>query len=651
MKNTEKQYRYPGTRPFIEDERYLFFGRNEDIERLHRQIMVEKLIVLFGKSGLGKSSLLNAGVVPLLKEENNFLTISMILGFARAENISPAEFFINKLSKLIDYNNLLWQKIAFEFKETWLNASIDECFWFACKSLQLQNPEQPIIFILDQFEEVFTENTDEINRFAFLLATILHGQTPQNIKNQVIEKLKTDKTAFTKQEINILFEPIDIKFVITTRSDKLSLLNRLKNHIPQILQKTYELQPLNINQAKDALLNPANAEGNFISPIFIYENEVENKIINYLSSNQTKQIETFQLQLICQFCENIVIKNFDKNQNFGKVTINELGELSTIFTRHYDTLINEFTDKNQQLTVRRLIEENMIIDNNRVPLPDKVIISKHNISAELLQKLVNNRLLRSEPNTVGGYSYEISHDTLVEPITTSFKIRFEKEEKERKAKEDQEWINKLLEERKRQRKIIIIVSIAAVVSISLAIFGIVMWQKAEKQTKIVQKITPYVDELFNLKKIETAVENIDTNYFIYDSKFKKYILNVKLNFNIGYTNPNELSDKELISIIDAGQVIKEFICLNDTIDFLLIIEGQSAKIGSEEFSSSLSYNRAKNLVALWKINNIDFYSLANCELLIVGSGERGLPRVQPDTPPNNERFLIQIIARRNIDTL
>jgi len=316
MKTTEKQYRYPGTRPFTEGDRHLFFGRNDDIERLHRQIMVEKLIVLFGKSGLGKSSLLNAGVVPLLKEQDKYLAITMILGFARAENISPAEFFLNKIAPMIDYNNILWQKIAPELKDNWTNATVDECFWLACKSLRVQKPEQPIIIVLDQFEEMFTENSDHVNRFAHLFANLLHGQTPQSIKNRVIEKLKSDKSAFTKQEINVLFEPLDIKFVISTRSDKLSLLNRLKNYIPQILQKTYELQPLSIAQAKEAMLNPASAAGNFISPAFAYETDAESLIINYLSSNATKQIETFQLQLICQFCENVVIKKKETLQGF-----------------------------------------------------------------------------------------------------------------------------------------------------------------------------------------------------------------------------------------------------------------------------------------------------------------------------------------------
>jgi hypothetical protein len=420
MKNAEKQYRYPGTRAFTEDD-HLFYGRETDKEQLHRQIKLEKLIVVFGKSGLGKSSLLNAGIVPLLKEKNNFFAIPLILGFARAENVSPSVFFLSKVSQFVDYTNFLWIKIAGDYKRLWTNATLDESFWLAFKSIQLQKPEQPIIIILDQFEEIFTANDSDINRFSFLLSTLLHGQIPQSIKDVVIEKLKSDKSSFTDDEITRLFEPIEIKFVFAIRSDKMSLLNRLKNHIPQILQKTYELQPLTIDQARDALLKPSQAKGNYLSPVFNYEKQAEEKIIDYLSSNKAKPIETFQLQLICQFCEYLIIKSSSlSGAETSEFLIQEtdLGNLATIFTRHYDNLINEIPDV-YRLSVRELIEENMIIDGNRVPLPDKVIASKHHIAPEILQKLVSSRLLRCEPNTTGGFSYEISHDTLVDAIKNS----------------------------------------------------------------------------------------------------------------------------------------------------------------------------------------------------------------------------------------
>ena len=56
------QSRYLGVQPFKTSDKHIFFGRDEDIENLHDFIILEKLIVLFGKSGYGKSSLLNAGI-------------------------------------------------------------------------------------------------------------------------------------------------------------------------------------------------------------------------------------------------------------------------------------------------------------------------------------------------------------------------------------------------------------------------------------------------------------------------------------------------------------------------------------------------------------------------------------------------------------
>ena len=270
------------------------------------------------------------------------------------------------------------------------------------------------------------------------------------------------------------------------------------------------------------MIKPAETDGSFLSNKFSFETSAKDKIINYLSENKEKQIETFQLQLICQYCENITIK--EKN---NKITVSELGELSTIFSRHYDNLINEIPE-NQRDETRKLIEENMIIDGNRVPLPDKVIISKHKISKELLQKLVNSRLLRSEPNTTGGYSYEISHDTLIEPISSAYKIRREKEEKEKAIFEQQEKLRIAQEkaekdrmerekERKRQRKIIAVVVIAAIISMFFGIFGIVNMKKAQKSKTEAEQTLQQLKTEQNLREFEKQKRD-SLNYKVYLNK-------------------------------------------------------------------------------------------------------------------------------------
>lgn len=59
--------RYPGARPFDDtpEEQGLFFGRSQEIDNLVHRIGGTRLLVLFGKSGLGKTwSRLSGGYPP-----------------------------------------------------------------------------------------------------------------------------------------------------------------------------------------------------------------------------------------------------------------------------------------------------------------------------------------------------------------------------------------------------------------------------------------------------------------------------------------------------------------------------------------------------------------------------------------------------------
>jgi hypothetical protein len=73
MNDTAPRYdRYPGARPFADtdaDQR-LFFGRERDIHELFHQLLTTNLLVFFGKSGLGKTSLLQAGIFPRLRQRD-----------------------------------------------------------------------------------------------------------------------------------------------------------------------------------------------------------------------------------------------------------------------------------------------------------------------------------------------------------------------------------------------------------------------------------------------------------------------------------------------------------------------------------------------------------------------------------------------------
>src|SRR6266566_10041815 len=59
---------YPGLRPFEEDDSTLFFGRVQHVSDLLGRLTSHKFLAVVGVSGSGKSSLVRAGLIPVLRQ-------------------------------------------------------------------------------------------------------------------------------------------------------------------------------------------------------------------------------------------------------------------------------------------------------------------------------------------------------------------------------------------------------------------------------------------------------------------------------------------------------------------------------------------------------------------------------------------------------
>ena len=77
----DAQNPWPGLVAFTEDLQNFFYGRAEEADELLRRVGRKNLTVLFGQSGLGKSSLLQAGLFPRLRAEG-YLPVAIRLDHA-----------------------------------------------------------------------------------------------------------------------------------------------------------------------------------------------------------------------------------------------------------------------------------------------------------------------------------------------------------------------------------------------------------------------------------------------------------------------------------------------------------------------------------------------------------------------------------------
>ncbi|MEM0994297.1 MAG: hypothetical protein AAGI49_14755 [Bacteroidota bacterium] len=279
--------RYPGIRAFEYAERDLFFGRKDDIKKLYTSIKAQELVVLFAKSGIGKSSLINAGLIPLL-ESDLYQAIKIRL---QDPTLAPLEVVKAGLSAYLDED--LLQKHTGKNKETaglW-------SYIKACTFPQREGNATPVL-IFDQFEEFFEHS--EANQFDLIsgIADLLGERLPTEIQANL------RKIPFAKRTTADLdwHSPVEVKVIFAIRSDRLSLLDRLSDEIPMILSNRYHLQPLQRKQAVEAITQPALLEGDFSTAPFKYQADTLERMLDYLS-NKDQEIESFQLQLICQHIE------------------------------------------------------------------------------------------------------------------------------------------------------------------------------------------------------------------------------------------------------------------------------------------------------------------------------------------------------------
>ena len=179
-------YRYPGVKPFEATDAQLFFGRERDCTDLYDLLCREKLVVLFAKSGYGKSSLIKAGLIPRLiansnteldlntGDENIVPNIPIYIRFNLYSPTnkleSPCDKIITRLKEEMSTITEDASVISF-FKDK----KIKESLWTRFKAHQTPTPKK-IYLIFDQFEEFFSYPVEEQAKFQMELSELLYAQ-------------------------------------------------------------------------------------------------------------------------------------------------------------------------------------------------------------------------------------------------------------------------------------------------------------------------------------------------------------------------------------------------------------------------------------------------------------------------------------------
>ena len=215
----ENKYRYPGTRPFQEKDSHLFFGRNSDKIKLTELIVLEKLVVLFGKSGYGKTSLLNAAVIPRLRRFEKHQIYNIRLLEAQPPNTakrSPLSVLLEQLRNDSDANSFVADKLNIP---ELLPDDITAQIWYFSKLIQLKNQHRKAItLIFDQFEELNQFEEEHLEAFGRCMAKLLNLNAPKSVRRLIEQKLDADEAYFDRKQVHALLKPSNLKVVFIPAS-------------------------------------------------------------------------------------------------------------------------------------------------------------------------------------------------------------------------------------------------------------------------------------------------------------------------------------------------------------------------------------------------------------------------------------------------
>jgi hypothetical protein len=473
----DPEHPWIGLASYTEETRGYFHGRDEEGAELARRVQRKPLTVLFGQSGLGKTSLLRAGLVPRLRDEG-FCPVYVRIDYA-PESPPPAEQIKQAIFKATAEAGH-WSRpgAAIEGESLWE-------FLHHRGDLLRDADGRPLLplLIFDQFEEIFTlGQSDDAGRLRarqFLedLADLVENRPPAALEAR-LEEDEADAEQFD-------FARADYRILIALREDYLAHLESLKNIMPSVTQNRMRLARMNGVQALTAVLKPG---GRLVSQ------EVAEAIVRFVAGGSevsNAEVEPSLLSLVCRELNNARIARGAAEISVGLLA----GSRDTILTEFYERTLAD-----QPAGVRRVIEDELLTESgHRESLAEQRVqkaLAAEGADPDALIKLVNRRLLRIEER-LDVRRVELTHDVLCSVVRASRDLRHEREardEAQRNLLAQQARVVATRRALVRARTVAAVSVVLMVVAGASAIFGWVNFNRARVADAEAQQARQLADQ-------------------------------------------------------------------------------------------------------------------------------------------------------------
>lgn len=469
---------YPGLNSYDEEREEYFHGRDNERKEILQILAQQGLCFLIGKSGMGKSSLINAGLIPELKR-NGYIPITIRINFDLIDSYDtedPAMVngevrFSHEKSQAIQMITLteqvkhLIQRQLQEIDPTAI--SFDNLLlWEYFQEVRIFGGYLQPVLIFDQFEEIFTRGNErqlELKELLQEIIDVVENRVPEKVQRELALNNKTVRSHFARN-CTVMF---------ALREDYLPQLTSLRTYIPSLKFSLFRLEQMRGSEAFEAVFNPASRhklmdeetawaiiskvpesrDGEFDfesdddentavqgdqergkSLLYTYwefffhrkksrtkpENESKGK-----GAITKKKIEPFLLNLLCY-----TLNEERKEKKQEKVTMQD------VLTKDFSKLVNDYYDKvtSKSSALSRAIEKSLLTpDGNYRRFAEREEFCKNGsllkffgigkLKERDVQHLVNNKIIRRKRINQLEY-FELIHDVLVPIVSQKRFVRY-----------------------------------------------------------------------------------------------------------------------------------------------------------------------------------------------------------------------------------
>lgn len=444
---------YRGLSPFedSDEDRALFKGRAREQAEVLNTVLSEPLTLLFSQSGMGKTSLINAGLLAPLRARGYLPVVVRLTHDAAGGPIASLYACVEREvasagARIVgsgDGADGLARRSLWEF-------------FYDARVVRGDMELRPLL-ILDQFDELFTTirgQGDWEATFVAQLADLVRRRVPDAVQREAEQRLDELEDAppgdpERARLVALLYEEAsaDVKVLISIREDFLPDLQTLRGQIPTIFKNAIRLGPLSADQAREAIALPAREEGVLGTNAFSFGPGAVDEILAFLRTQRREgqdvlgdSVEPAQLQIVCSYLD-----RRRRSRSAAEITCEDVrGEqgmrraIVDFYTRVVNrfpllragpspqrrlSMTNFFVAHLPRVAIRELCEDALVTHSgHRTSLILDDAEHEIGVPRKDLDALVVARLLRVEAR-LNSWFYELSHDTLLRPIAVGRRSR------------------------------------------------------------------------------------------------------------------------------------------------------------------------------------------------------------------------------------